>query len=90
MVLLSRIPQTAILGTSKWAKTSVRRAGVYAGAYDINVKATSGRRTIAIAKIAEDAQGALSTLLYRLKLAASELLLEAPEGLPNTVTAAIP
>jgi hypothetical protein len=68
----------------------VRRVGVYAAACDINVKATSDRRTIAIAKIAEDALGALSTPLFRLKRAASESLLEAPEGLPSTVTAAIP
>jgi hypothetical protein len=78
------------LGSTEWAKTSVRRVGVYAGACDINVKATSDRRIIAIAKIAEDALGALSTLLFRLKRAAFESLLEAPEGLPSTATAAIP
>jgi hypothetical protein len=70
------------LGSTEWAKTSVQRAGVYAGACNINVKATLGRRTIATAKIAEDAQGA-STSLFRLKLAASKSLLEAPEDLPN-------
>jgi hypothetical protein len=77
------------LGSTEWPKTSVRRAGVYAGACDINVKATSDRRTIATAKIAEDALGA-STSLFRLKLAASESLLEAPAGLPSKLTAAIP
>ena len=51
------------LGSTEWAKTIVRRVDVYAEACDINVKATSGRRTIAIAKIVEDAQGA-STLLF--------------------------
>jgi hypothetical protein len=77
------------LGSTEWAKTVVRRVGVYAGACDINVKATSGRRTIATAKIVEDAQGAL-TLLFRLKLAAFESSLEAPESLPSKLTAAIP
>jgi hypothetical protein len=77
------------LGSTEWAKTIVRRVGVYAGACDINVKAASGRRTIATAKIVEDAQGA-STSLFRLKLAASESSLEAPEGLPSKLTAAIP
>jgi hypothetical protein len=52
-------------------------------------KATSGRRTIATAKIVEDVLGA-STSLFRLKLAASESLLEAPEGLPSKLTAAMP
>jgi hypothetical protein len=63
------------LGSTEWAKTSIRRAGVYAGACDINVKATSGRCTIATAKIVEDALGAL-TSLFRLKLEASKSLLE--------------
>jgi hypothetical protein len=67
----------------------VRRAGVYAGACDINVKATSGRRTIATAKIVEDALAA-STSLFKLKLATFESLPEAPEGLPSKLTAAIP
>jgi hypothetical protein len=57
----------------------VRRAGVYAGACDINVKATSGQRTIATAKIVEDALAA-STSLFKLKLAAFGSLPEAPEG----------
>jgi hypothetical protein len=77
------------LGSTEWAKTRVRRAGAYAGACDINVKATLGQRTIATAKIVEDALGA-STSLFRLKLEASESLLEAPEGLPSKLTAAIP
>src|SRR5260370_9412605 len=68
------------LRSTEWAKTSMQRAGVYAGACDINVKATSGRRTIATAKIVEDVLGA-STSLFRLKLAASESLLESPRGL---------
>ena len=89
MARLSYIHKIADLGSTEWAKTIVRRAGVYAGACDINVKATSGRRTIATAKIVEDAQGA-STLLFRLKLAASKSSLEAPEGLPSKLTAAIP
>jgi hypothetical protein len=90
MALLSHISLNCDPGSTEWAKTSVRRAGVYAGACDINVKATLGRHTIAIAKIAEDALGALSTPLSRLKLATFKSLLEAPEGLPSTVTAAIP
>ena len=89
MARLGYIHKIKTLGSTQWAKTIVRRVGVYAGACDINVKATSGRRTIATAKIVEDAQGA-STLLFRLKLAASELSLEAPEGLPSKLTAAIP
>ena len=86
---LSYIPPNCDLGSTEWTKTSVQRAGVYAGACDINVKATLGRRTIATAKIVEDAQGA-STLLFRLKLAAFESSLEAPEGLPSKLTVAIP
>src|SRR5215472_6932891 len=89
MARLSYIHKITTLGAPKWAKTIVRRVGVYAGACDINVKATSGRRTIATAKIVEDAQGA-STSLFRLKLAAFESSLEAPEGLPSKLTAAIP
>ena len=53
MALLNHIPQIAILGATEWAKTNLRQAGVYAEACDINVRATSGRRTIAIAKIAD-------------------------------------
>ena len=85
----ARSSLTGHLGSTQWAKTIVRRVGVYAGACAISVKATSGRRTIATAKIVEDAQGA-STSLLRSKLAASELSLEAPEGLPSKLTAAIP
>jgi|SRR6516162_1873286 len=70
------------LGSTKRAKTSVRRADVCAGACDINVKAISGRRTIAIAKIADDAPGA-SMSLFGLTLTASKSLLEAQEGLPS-------
>jgi hypothetical protein len=88
MALLSHVPQIAILGAPEWAKKSVQRAGVYAGARDISVKATSGRRTIAIAKIVEGALAA-STSLFRLKLEASESLPEAPEGSPSKLTAAI-
>jgi CelD/BcsL family acetyltransferase involved in cellulose biosynthesis len=67
----------------------VRRADVYAGACDINAKAISGQRTIATAKIAEDALAA-STSLFRLKLVAFKSLPETLEGLPSELTAAIP
>ena len=77
------------LGSTEWATTSVRRASVYAGACDINVKATSGRRIIATAKIAVDVLG-VSTSLFGLMLTASKSLLEAPEGLPSKLTVAIP
>jgi hypothetical protein len=65
------------------------QAGVYAEACDINVKVTSGRRTIAIAKIADDALEA-STSLFGLMLTASKSLLEVQEGLPSKPTAATP
>jgi hypothetical protein len=77
------------LGSTEWAKTSGRRAAAYVGAYDINAKAASGRRTIATAKIAEDALGA-STSLFGLKLAASKSSPEARKDLPSKPTAAIP
>src|SRR5262249_2723792 len=77
------------LGSNAWAKTSLLQAGVYVEACDINVKATSGRRTTAIAKIADDALAA-STSLFGLTLTASKSLLEAQEGLRSKPTAAIP
>jgi len=76
-------------GSTEWAKISLLQAGVYAEACDINVKVTSGRRTIAIAKIADDALAA-SMLLFGLTLTASKSLLEAQEGLRSKATAAIP
>jgi len=65
------------------------QAGVYAEACDINVKVTLGRRTIAIAKIAEDALAA-SMSLFGLTPTASKSLLEAQGGLRSKPTAAIP
>ena len=76
------------LGSTEWAKTGMRRVGVYAGTCDINVKATSDRRTIAIAKIVDDALGA-SMSLFGFTLTISKSLLEAQEGLPSKPTAAI-
>jgi len=78
------------LGSTKWVKTSVRRVGAYAGACVINVKAHLDRLTIAIAKIAEDALGALSTPLFGLKLATSTSFLETQKGFPSTAIAATP
>ena len=76
-------------GGTEWAKTGLLQAGVYAEACGINVKITSARRIIAIAKIADDALAA-SMLLFGLTLTASKSLLEAQEGLRSKATAAIP
>jgi len=76
-------------GGTEWAKTGLLQAGVYAEACDINVKGASGRRTIAIAKIAEDALAA-SMSLFGLMLTASKSLLEVQEGLRSKPIAAIP
>ena len=67
------------LGSTKRAKTSVRRADVCAGACDINVKAISGRRTIAIANIADDAPGA-SMSLFGVDAHSFKIIARSPRG----------
>jgi hypothetical protein len=75
-------------GSSEMGDDKLVTGRCLCGSVRYYVKATSGRRTIAIAKIADDALGA-SMSLFGLTLAASKSLLEAQEGLPSKPTTAI-